>query len=53
MLLILDAKHFRRTLVGLCLVGGPLLALIGALLTPPTQSGTIAAYLEGFAENPV
>lgn len=52
MLKINDASNFRRTVTGPCLIAGPLVALIGALLTPPTQSGTLDAYLQAFAKNP-
>jgi hypothetical protein len=53
MLKITDANNFRRTALGLCLIGGPLVALIGGLVTPWEESETPAAYLTSLAENPV
>lgn len=52
MLKINDANNFRRTAAGLCLIGGPLLVLIGGLVTPWEESDTLAAYLTALAESP-
>ena len=52
MLKINNANNFRRTALGLCLIAGPLVALIGGLLTPWEKSDTTAAYLTALADNP-
>ena len=52
MLKINDANNFRRTGAGLCLIGGPLVALIGGLVTPWEESDTTAAYLAALAGSP-
>jgi hypothetical protein len=52
MLKITDANNFRRTVVGLCLIAGPLVTLIGGLVTPWEEHETKAAYLQALAENP-
>ncbi len=53
MLKITDANNFRRTAVGLCLIAGPLAALIGALVAPWEGTDETAAWLQVLAENPV
>ncbi len=53
MLKIADANNFRRTALGLCLIAGPLVALIGGLVTPWEENETLAAYLQTLGENPV
>lgn len=53
MLKLNDANNFRRTALGLCLIAGPLVALIGGLVTPWEEAGTTAAYLTALAGNPV
>ncbi len=45
MLRIKDADNFRRTAAGLCLIGGPLLVLIGGLVTPWEEKDTLPSYL--------
>ena len=52
MLKLNDANNFRRTALGLCLIAGPLLALVGELVTPWETADTTAAYLTALAENP-
>jgi hypothetical protein len=52
MLEIKNANNFRRTALGLCLIAGPLLALVGGLITPWETADTTAAYLTALAENP-
>lgn len=52
MLKLSDANNFRRTAFGLCLIAGPLVALIGGLVTPWEESATTAAYLTALGENP-
>jgi F0F1-type ATP synthase membrane subunit c/vacuolar-type H+-ATPase subunit K len=52
MLKINDPRNFRRTAAGLCLIAGPLVSLIGGLVTPWEQSETTAAYLQAMGENP-
>ncbi len=52
MLEIKNANNFRRTALGLCLIAGPLLALVGGLVTPWETADTTAAYLTALAENP-
>ena len=52
MLKINNANNFRRTAFGLCLVAGPLVALIGGLITPWEESDTTAAYLTALTESP-
>ena len=47
-----DANNFRRTALGLCLIAGPLLALVGGLVTPWETADTTAAYLTALSENP-
>jgi hypothetical protein len=51
MLKITDANNFRRTVVGLCLIAGPLVVLIGGLVTPWEENETKAAYLQALAES--
>lgn len=53
MLKINDANNFRRTAVGLCLIAGPLAALIGGLVAPWEGTGDAAVWLQVLAENPV
>ena len=53
MLKLNDANNFRRTALGLCLIGGPFVALVGGLLTPWEEADTTAAYLTALAGNPV
>ena len=52
MLKITDANNFRRTVVGLCLIAGPLVTLIGGLIDTWEENDTTAAYLQALAENP-
>ena len=52
MLEIKNANNFRRTALGLCLIAGPLLALVGGLFTPWETADTTAAYLTALADNP-
>lgn len=52
MLEIKNANNFRRTALGLCLMAGPLLALVGGLVTPWETADTMAAYLTALAESP-
>jgi hypothetical protein len=52
MLEIKNANNFRRTALGLCLIAGPLLALVGGLVTPWETADTTAAYLTALAGNP-
>src|SRR3712207_3086735 len=52
MLKINDPRNFRRTAAGLCLIAGPLVTLIGGLVTPWETTETTAAYLQALAENP-
>jgi hypothetical protein len=52
MLKINDSRNFRRTAAGLCLIAGPLVTLIGGLVTPWEKKETTAAYLLALAENP-
>jgi hypothetical protein len=49
---ITDANNFRHTVVGLCLIAGPLVTLIGGLVTKWEENDTKAAYLRSLAENP-
>lgn len=53
MLKITDANNFRRTAVGLCLIAGPLMALIGGLIAPWEGTEETSAWLHVLAENPV
>lgn len=53
MLKINDANNFRRTTLGLCLIAGPLAALIGGLVAPWEGTAETAAWLQALAENPV
>jgi hypothetical protein len=53
MLKLNDANNFRRNALGLCLIAGPLVALIGGLVTPWEESDTTAAYLTALAGSPV
>jgi hypothetical protein len=52
MLKLNDANNFRRTAAGLCLIGGPLAALIGGLLAPWEGTTETEAWLRALAENP-
>ncbi len=52
MLQIADANNFRRTAVGLCLIAGPLVALVGGLVAKWEEDDTKAAYLQSLAESP-
>lgn len=52
MLRIKHADNFRRTAAGLCLIGGPLLVLIGGLVTPWEEKDTLPSYLTALADNP-
>ncbi len=52
MLKITDANNFRRTVVGLCLIAGPLVTLIGGLVTKWEENDTKAPYMRSLAENP-
>jgi hypothetical protein len=52
MLKINDPRTFRRTAAGLCPVAGPLVTLIGGLVTPWETTDTTAAYLQAIGENP-
>ena len=47
-----DANSFRRTAFGLCLIAGPLVALVGGLVTPWEETDTTGAYLTALAERP-
>lgn len=47
-----DATRFRRTALGLCLIAGPLVTLVGGLVTPWEENETLAAYLQNLGENP-
>ena len=49
---ITDANYFRRTMVGLCLIAGPLVVLIGGLVANWEENDTKAAYLQALAESP-
>ena len=51
--LLSDATRFRRTALGLCLIAGPLVALIGGLVPQWETEETTAAYLQTLAESPV
>jgi hypothetical protein len=53
MLKINDPRNFRRTVAGLCLIAGPLVDLIGGLVTPWEERETTAAYLQAMGENPI
>jgi hypothetical protein len=53
MLRINDPRNFRRTAAGLCLIAGPLVDLIGGLVTPWEERETTAAYLQAMGENPI
>ena len=53
MLKITDANNFRRTAAGLCLIAGPLVALIGGLVAPWEGTEEKAAWLRVLAEHPV
>jgi hypothetical protein len=53
MLKITDANNFRRTAAGLCLIAGPLVALIGGLVAPWEGTEETTAWLRVLAENPV
>jgi hypothetical protein len=48
-----DASRFRRTALGLCLIGGPLVALIRGLFPQWEERDTTAAYLASMAASPV
>ncbi|MBD0328499.1 MAG: hypothetical protein ICV64_00115 [Thermoleophilia bacterium] len=50
MLRITDATNFRRTAAGLCLLAGPLLILLGDLISPATPDGA-REYLAFVAEH--
>jgi hypothetical protein len=52
MLKITDANNFRRTVVGLCLIAGPLVVLIGGLPANWEENETKAAFLQVLAESP-
>jgi hypothetical protein len=52
MLKITDANNFRRTTVGLCLIAGPLTALIGGLIAPWEGTEETTAWLRVLGENP-
>ncbi len=52
MLKINNANNFRRSMAGLCLILGPLVALIGGLVTPWEENDTLASYLTALGENP-
>jgi hypothetical protein len=52
MLKINDPRNFRRTAAGLCLIAGPLVTLIGGLVTPWEETETEANYLQALADNP-
>lgn len=52
MLKISNASNFRRTACGLCLVAGPLVALIGGVVARRESSESTAAYLRAMAESP-
>ncbi len=51
--LIGDATRFRRTALGLCLIAGPLVTVIGGLVTPWEDNDTLASYLQALGENPI
>ena len=51
--LLSDATRFRRTVLGLCLIAGPLVAWIGGLVPQWETEETTAAYLQTLAESPV
>ena len=53
MLKITDANDFRRTTVGLALIGGPVAALVGGLIAPWEGTDETAAWLAVLAESPV
>jgi hypothetical protein len=52
MLKLNDANNVRRTAAGLCLIGGPLAALIGGLLAPWEGTAETEARLQMLVENP-
>lgn len=51
--LFADATRFRRTMMGLCLIAGPLMTVIGGLATPWEDEATLASYLQALGENPI
>ncbi len=53
MLKINDANDFRRSAAGLCLIGGPLVTVIGGLIAPWEETEEVAAWLRVLAESPV
>jgi hypothetical protein len=53
MLKITDANNFRRTAMGLCLITGPLTALIGGLVAPWEGTDDNVAWLQVLVENPI
>ena len=53
MLKITDANNFRRTAMGLCLIAGPLTALIGGLVAPWEGTDDTVAWLQVLVENPI
>jgi hypothetical protein len=52
MLKIWNANNFRRTVAGLCLIAGPLVTLLGGLVTLWEGTDTTAAYLRALGEHP-
>lgn len=52
MLKINDAANFRRTGAGLCLIGGPLTALVGGLLATWEGTAQTEAWLRVLADHP-
>ncbi|MGH3090535.1 MAG: DUF4386 family protein [Rubrobacteraceae bacterium] len=52
MLKINDANNFRRTALGLCLIAGPLVTIVGGLVSPWEGTETSAGYLQSLSENP-
>ncbi len=48
-----DATRFRRTMMGLCLIAGPLVTVAGGLVTPWEDEATVASYLQALGENPI
>jgi hypothetical protein len=48
-----DTTRFRRVMIGLCLIAGPLVTVVGGFATPWESEATVASYLEALGENPI